>query len=411
MGERVAELGLAAGEVAVHLVEREQHRLGVDVIALREQRRRREAVLVGRLVVGDELLPGRARVVVGDRPGGGGADDIVALFALGAEHGLVDGDRAADQRGLTARLLVLGQEIDAVGAAERDIDRVGVVRDRRDDRREVLVADRHPELLRHMAARLAELGHEAENLGVGEGIILRDRDDLLIMLDVVDVVAEARHPLRAVGGEAEEVGRGIAQGRVLCGRCAVDESDVGLGLRIILDREALVAGERPDEDLDAVLLDQLARGFDCAVGRGVRRSLDDLHLLAARHIVVLFEREFRAAHAVLPKHGEGAFKSGQQPDLDRIVGVGRRDERGAGEQTQREQTVFHILLPPFDPRLIPRNGYNSASGFGAETWARRRHKPSNPSGDTKTMMRKIAPIRVLKRSAPTMSMAKVFNST
>ena len=49
------------------------------------------------------------------------------------------------------------------------------------------------------AAGLAELGHEAEHLRVGEGIVLGDDGDRLVALVVEGVGAEARHPLRAVG--------------------------------------------------------------------------------------------------------------------------------------------------------------------------------------------------------------------
>ena len=211
----------------------------------------------------------------------------VLLLALRAEHGLVDGDRAADQRRGAAGLLVLGQEVDAVGAAERDVDRVDVGRNRGDDRGVVLVADRHPGLRHDMAAGLAELGHEAEDLRVGEGIVLGHGGDVLVALVVEGVGAEPGHPLGAVGREAEEVRRGIAQRGVLRGRRAVDEGDVRLGLGVVLDRQALVAGERADHDLHAVLLDELADGADGAVGRGVGRADHPLDLLAAGHAVVL----------------------------------------------------------------------------------------------------------------------------
>jgi hypothetical protein len=91
-----------------------------------------------------------------------------SLLALRAEHGLVGGDRAADQRRSAARLLVLGEEVDSVGAAERDIDRVDIRGNRGDHRGVVLVADRHPRLRHDVAAGLAELRHEAEDLRVGE---------------------------------------------------------------------------------------------------------------------------------------------------------------------------------------------------------------------------------------------------
>ena len=117
-----------------------------------------------------------------------------------------------------------------------------------------------------MAAGLAELGHEAEHLGVGEGIVLSDGDDLLVALLVERVGAEPRHPLCAIGREAEEIGRGIPKRRVLCGRCAVDESHVGLRLGVVLDRQSLISRERSDNDLEAILLDELAGGAHRTVG-------------------------------------------------------------------------------------------------------------------------------------------------
>ena len=245
------------------------------------------------------------------------ADDVVALLALRPQHCLVDGDRAADQRGGSACLLVLGQEVHAVGSAKRHIDGVDFVGNCGNDGGEVLVADRHPEFLRHMTACLAEIGHKAEHLGVGEGIILRDSHDRVIALVLVCVLTESRHPLCAVGGEAIEVRRGIAQGRVLRGGGAVDKSDVRLSLGVVLDRNAFVARERPDQDLDAVLLDELARGLDCAVRRRVGRALDDFDLLAAGGVVRLLEGELGAAHPVLAEHGERALEGRKQSDLDR----------------------------------------------------------------------------------------------
>ena len=142
-------------------------------------------------------------------------------------------------------------------------------------------------------AGLAEARHEAEHLRVREGIVLGDGDDGMVVLVVVGVVAEPGHPLRAVGGEAVEIRGRIAQRRILRGRRAVDESDVRLGLGVVLDREAFVAGERPDQDCDAVLLDELAGGLHGAVGRSVGRALDDVDLLAAGHVIGLFEARAR----------------------------------------------------------------------------------------------------------------------
>src|ERR1700729_4572189 len=57
MRQRVAKLGLIAGAIAVLLVECREQRFRFDVIALREQRRRREAVFVRGFIVVDEFLP------------------------------------------------------------------------------------------------------------------------------------------------------------------------------------------------------------------------------------------------------------------------------------------------------------------------------------------------------------------
>src|SRR3546814_12812176 len=95
----------------------------------------------------------------------------------------------------------------------------------------VLVADRHPEagVERRLAAEPAERLEEAEHLSVGEGVVLRQHRQLAVAFLVVDVLAEAGHPLGAVGVEAEEVVRRLAPGSVLGGRGAVPEGTLRLG--------------------------------------------------------------------------------------------------------------------------------------------------------------------------------------
>jgi hypothetical protein len=100
-----------------------------------------------------------------------------------------------------------------------------------------------------------------------------------------------------------------------------------LRLRVVLDRDAFVARERPDHDLDLVLFDRLARGTDSLVGRSVRRNLDEFDLLAAGHAIVLFQRQIGAAHAVLPRRRERAFEGGQQADLQRLLRLREPDHR------------------------------------------------------------------------------------
>src|SRR3546814_19473377 len=73
--------------------------------------------------------------------------------------------------------------------------------------RSVLVSEWHPEAggERRLAAEPAERREETEHLGVGEGVVLRQHRQLAVALLVVDVLAEAGHPLGAVG--VEEIGR------------------------------------------------------------------------------------------------------------------------------------------------------------------------------------------------------------
>jgi hypothetical protein len=153
--------------------------------------------------------------------------------------------------------------------------------------------------------------------------------------------------LRAVGGEAVEVWGGIAQRCVLRGRSAVDEGDVRLGLGVILDREAFVAGERSNQDRHAVLLDQLARRLDRAVGRRVGGALDDLDLLAAGLVTGFGQRQFGAANAVLAEHRERPFQSGEQADLDRVLGERHLWRQSHAAQQRRDKQLHLVTLHHF----------------------------------------------------------------
>ena len=332
--ERVAVLLLAVREVALHDVQTVERRLHVDVVDEREQRGARVAVREVLLVVGDERLELGSVVRVRDRRAGDRADQRVAALALVVQDVLADGDRAADDRLVAARLLVLVQEVHRVRAAEHHRQRVHVLRDARDHGGVVLAAERHPRLDRHLAAQLAVLGHEPLHLRIGEGVVLGDHHHLLVAL-VERGLAEADHPLAAIGVEAEEVRRRIDERRRLRARGAVDEGDVGLGLRVLLDRDALGARKRADHDVDLVLLDQLARRVHRDVGLGVGRRLDDLDLAAGHHAVALAHGELGAAYAVLAAGGERALERGQQADLDRRrlrerAGAERGDYQGHG---------------------------------------------------------------------------------
>src|SRR5580692_11291425 len=150
---------------------------------------------------------------------------------------------------LAAGLLILIEEIHSVGAAEIEIDRVDVVRQRRNGRGKILRAKRHPLAARDLPAKTAKLEDEAGGLRVREGIVLADDRDLLVAFLVESVVAEAGRPLGAVHVEAEEVRRSVRERGLLRARSRVDEGQFGVGLRKVLDSDALVAGQRRQQNL------------------------------------------------------------------------------------------------------------------------------------------------------------------
>ncbi len=94
---------------------------------------------------------------------------------------------------------------------------------------------------------------------------------------VVQDVAQTGVPLCTVAVEAEEVRSLHLQGRLLRAGDAVDEGHLGMVLGIVGDRDAFVARERPDNDVGAVLLDDLADLLDDPVG-GVVAATDADHL-------------------------------------------------------------------------------------------------------------------------------------
>ena len=114
--------------------------------------------------------------------------------------------------------------------------------------------------LRDLAAERAIIERKAEHLRVDERVILADRRDLLVVLDIVDVVAEPLVHLGSIDVEAEEIRCRIDISRLQRARAAIDERDLRLGLRVIMQGNSFRAGKRGDQKVDFVLLDQLLGG-------------------------------------------------------------------------------------------------------------------------------------------------------
>ncbi len=95
---------------------------------------------------------------------------------------------------------------------------------------------------------------------------------------LVGIGADPGHPLGAVVPEAEEVRRRV---ELLRRRRPVDERDLGLPPRVLLERQALVPGQGPDQDVDSGLLDEPPRLCERAAGRAVRAAEDEANRAAA----------------------------------------------------------------------------------------------------------------------------------
>src|SRR5262249_39182151 len=114
------------------------------------------------------------------------------LVAEGRENKLVKSRSASDKRQsrLQPGILVLLGETEGHGRYHHGEDSVGVTLDLRQVRTEVGGAERGPELLYHLPAGFLKSALKAANLFPAEGVVCRDRRDLLITKCFRDVLAE-----------------------------------------------------------------------------------------------------------------------------------------------------------------------------------------------------------------------------
>ena len=231
---------------------------------------------------------------------------VAGQVALGRQEGL--------QRGVGARAAD-GPEV-AV-----DLVRVGKLL----DVRRVVGGSQGREHPRYdVAADRAELGDEARGGGPAEAVVVGDHGRGVPAGLVVEDVPETGVPLGAVAVEPEEVRRLDDHGGLLGTGDAVEERHVGMILGVVRDGDALVARERPDHHVGAVLLDDLANLLNDAVGRVVAAAdADNLDGHAGDHGTAESlqraggrvrrparegdERQRRTGHDVLVERAEGAL--------------------------------------------------------------------------------------------------------
>ena len=155
---------------------------------------------------------------------------------------------------------------------------------------------------------LLERALEAADLLVTEGKIVGDRGRSAELHLLADVVRERIEGLRRRVGGTREIGIALALRYVLS---AGEGQGRHLGLREIIEGgEQLERGERPQDDIDLLALDQLLRlGFSAS---GASAGVADQQLdFASGQSEVLFLQEGR--DALLRMHSAG----GQRPSLDR----------------------------------------------------------------------------------------------
>ena len=167
---------------------------------------------------------------------------------------------------------------------------------------------------------------------VAIGVVGGEIGDLLALLEGVARHRAGRHLRvhRLMEGVFREVLR-------LVDRVGLADRDIehAAGARDFVDRQLHRTGERADDEIRLVLLDQLQ-----SAGRG----LAGIELVVAHKkfghapaeaagVVELLDRELRAAHLILGLGAEGAGERGGKADLDRVL-VGARDIR-RGDEAER----------------------------------------------------------------------------
>ena len=261
------------------------------------------------------------------------------LVAHILEDAFVDESRVPEERQLQPVLLVGAQETQGVAAREAGVDAVHVGLELADEGAIVGHVERRPELLYDTAATVLEHAVEARGALVAVGEVVRDHRDALKLELLRGVVAERVHRLGCGSVHVDNVDALLLLGEiVLRGGSRRDQRCFRLQ-HVLVDGERLEGGERPDDHVDLLALDELLRfrlresglpgrvgkkDVDLASGEGVVALLQEqvdafLHLPAARRERPGAHRE--EAHAQVVALGEE---------------IARSEERDAGERYERQ---------------------------------------------------------------------------
>src|SRR5215469_17027665 len=260
------------------------------------------------------------------------AHDAHGLVAHAAERALVRHHPGADEGrlGLEPRLAVLLDEAHGLSRHEHRADRVHVLLDLREIRGEVERVERDPELLHDLASAILEHALEPADLLVAEGVVHGNGGHSPVLEGLGRVVAQRMHDLAR-----REVGAQDPLGDLALGQLVGRREEEG-GQLIALDEghEALPHVREKDagEDVDLVVVDELAILRDGGGRAALGVLLDELDLAAARLVVDLLERQLETIEHVLAGLGEDAGERTEVADANRLRGPG-----GAGTEQGESQ--------------------------------------------------------------------------
>src|SRR5262245_3524976 len=274
------------------------------------------------------------------------------FVAKAAQQGIIHCGPAGEERNapFQAKVRVGAHELHRIRSGKPVEDAVHLA-DLGDVGRVVGRQQRRPQLLHHATAVVLEHPLKAGHLLMAEREILRDRGGTLVLELLGGVVAYDVATLRGRGRGTDHEWIGLALGDVL-GRRQTDQWRLVVA-DVVRDGQQLEGGERPQDHVDLVALDQLLR-----LGLGARRiaagvSRDELDPAPRQRVALLLEQRRNALLHLNPALGQRPGLDREQPELEWGLGVRigrpqRRDpDASSGEALEHFPTMDCHRLSSF----------------------------------------------------------------
>ena len=259
-----------------------------------------------------------------------GGEDAGRLLAHEAQDRRIRRGAVAEQRHVLLQTVfaILLDEAHRVRAGEAHIDRIDVLglADLRQVRRVVGRVERRPQLFDDLAAGILEDALKAGNRLVPIGEIIGDGDDALVVQRLGGVVGHGVAVLRRGAEHAHHPRIGLALRQIL-GRRHRQRRHLRLA-DVVVDGVGLEGGERAEDGVDMVALDQLLRLGLGARGVAAGIAEKDLDLAPGKHAVMLFEADVEPLIHLDAAGGERPGLDREQAQPDRPGILCRRSGRG-----------------------------------------------------------------------------------